>query len=324
MARAKPQPMWRRTLGVFLYSIFLSTVVVVGSFFGWAGQSQVISEVSKQVVLGTSAEEVFRNQFNQPKSHLTVLILGCDEDRTPGGRRVVNESARSDMIMVAKLNFARNTIAGVSIPRDTEARVAGYRRHRINAFHAIGGPDLAKRAVENLLGITIDRVVVLNYEAFQEAVDLLGGVELFVPKNMRYTDRGGGLRINLEKGRQVLNGHDAMGFVRYRTGESDFQRQERQRDFLLAVKEKVRSNPLAVNKVADKSVELAGGEFTPREVASLALFARTVSNENIRIGMLPVEDAGGYALQVDQSKLRETLETYGLIEDFGTLSYSRP
>lgn len=324
MVRAKKQPMWRRALGVLLYSLFLSTVVVVGSFFGWAGQSKVISEVSKQVVMGTSAEEVFRDEFNLPKNHLTILILGCDEDRTPGGRKVVNTQARSDMIMVARLDFVRDSITGVSIPRDTEARVAGYRRHRINAFHAIGGPALSKRAVEGMLGITIDRVAVLNYEAFQEAVDLLGGVELFVPKNMRYTDRRGGLRIDLDKGRQVLNGHDAMGFVRYRTGESDFSRQERQRDFLLAVKEKIRSSPLVVNKVADKSVELAGGEFSPREVAALALFARTVSNENIRIGMLPVEDGGGYTLQVDRSKLRDTLEKYGLVEDFGTFSYVRP
>lgn len=66
-----------------------------------------------------------------------------------------------------------------------------------------------------------DRTIVLNFKAFQELIDLLGGIEVFIQKDMVYKDVRGGLDIDLKKGRHNLNGVDAMGHVRFRKGAGE-------------------------------------------------------------------------------------------------------
>src|SRR5207253_927402 len=146
-----------------------------------------------------------------------------------------------------------NRITGVSIPRDTLAAPDGYKRQKINAFHLLGGPDLSKAAVESLIPVQIDRVVVLNYKAFEDMIDLVGGVDVSVPKKMDYDDVRGHLHIHLKPGPQHLGGEDAVGFVRFRHSDDDFHRQGRQKAFLLAFKNAVMHRPSALPQVAVKA-----------------------------------------------------------------------
>lgn len=283
------------------YGAFCLVALGLGTLAGWINQSSVAREVAFQTLQNKPPQEVFDN-----KSSLTILILGCDENRAPGGHRVITTAARSDMMLLAKLDFERNLVSGMSIPRDTLFALPGYRAQKINAYHAIGGPDLSRRAVQGLLGITIDRVAVLDYESFQEIVDMVGGVEIDVPKRMRKVDRRGDLNIDLRPGLQVLNGYDAMCFVRYRN-DSDFMRQQRQKEFILALKQQVFSRPELLPKVAQESVDLLGGEFTAAEVAAIARFARNVGTERILMGMVPVVEASGSDLRVDERRLPDAL-----------------
>lgn len=294
-----------RFFSALAYIAVCAAAVGAGSVAGWIGKSPVATATVMQFMANTPPEEVFER-----RTSLTLLVLGCDEDRYYGGKQILKEQARSDMMLVTRLDFENNRITGISIPRDTVIAVSGYQRHKINAYHAIGGKPLAQQAVQELLGISIDRTVVLNFKAFQEMVDLVGGVELFVPKRMKYTDRRGGLFIDLEPGRQRLNGYDAMGFVRFRHNDSDFERQKRQKDFMLAFKDSVMGRPEQLTSVATKAVDVMGGALSPREVAALGLFARRVGSDNIRMGMIPVVEAGGTNLRVDSDKLRDVLREF--------------
>lgn len=284
------------------YSVVLASALVVGTFMGWISQSDVARETLAITLSKEEPQEAFK------KDSLTLLVLGCDEDRAPGGR-VVRENARSDMIMVAKLDFERNLVSGLSIPRDTIVR-----GQKINAYHAIGGKEKSQEVIEDLLGIKIDRTIVLNYQAFQDMIDLVGGVEVFVPKAMKYTDRRGDLYIDIKQGLQRLDGYDAMGFVRYRKGDSDFVRQERQKEFMLAFKEEVKQHASAAPQLAQKAVELTDNVFTAREMGHLILFGQKVGAENVKMGMLPITEGPGYAVNVDRSKLRDALIEFRLIE----------
>lgn len=296
-----------RVLVGLVYVSLCGLALLAGVVLSFVKGSAVITEMTRQITRGESAPQIFDRDV------LTVLVLGCDEDRTPGGRRVVRKASRSDMMMVVRVDFRSGEVTGLSIPRDVNFRATGYSNMKINAYHAIGGKELAQRAVEELLGIPIDRTVVIDFDAFQQMVDLVGGVEVDVPKRLRYRDRRGDLSIDLRPGRQVLNGYDAMGFVRYRHGDSDFARQERQRAFLLAMKDRLVQRPEMLGQVADKAVEVLGGDFTPREVAALALFLRQVRTENIRLGMVPVEEQDRANLVVDRRQLRTTLREYGFL-----------
>jgi len=332
MAGSGKNSIWRSLGGAAIYGVVLLGAMFIGATAGWAGQSSVISELGKQKLLQTQPGDVFAEDGVKQDS-LTLLVLGCDEERyyVPIGSgkagKVTNAAARSDMMLVVKLDFEKKKITGISIPRDTYVNLPGSgHAGKINALHKFGGKELATRGAEYALGgmVHIDRTIVLNYEAFQDMVDILGGIEIYVPRNMKHSDVRGGLVFDIKKGRQKLDGYLAMCFVRYRKGDSDFMRQERQQDFMIAFKDALKANMAVAPQIAEKSIELADGEFTAKEIASLMLFAQNVGRDNIKLGMLPIfEQSGTTDLAIDTAKRTETLEEFGFISDQSSGAVSR-
>ncbi len=306
--KPKPKPIWKRILGVTAYAGVCVAIVGAGSMARIVNSSPIISSITNQVLRHTPPQQI----FNQ--SSINLLVLGCDEDLAPGGKKILKAAARSDMMMVARLDFAHRRITGLSIPRDMLVRLPGYPQHKMNAFHAIGGNDLAQKAVEHVLGISIDRTVTVQYPAFQDLVNLVGGIEVFVKKPLKYTDKAGGLFIDIKSGRQHLDGYNAMCFVRYRHGDSDFARQERQRDFMLAFKDAVLHHPNMIGAVANQAKEVFGGTMDNEEMASLALFARSVGSDNIKMGQVPVVQEGRYSIYLDRRNLKRTLKQFNFAQ----------
>jgi LCP family protein required for cell wall assembly len=283
-------------------------MLFLGTVAGYIVNSPIIASMIHQKITRRSPQDVFG------KDNLTLLILGCDEDFSQGGKKVLRSRARSDMILIVRLDFRYKRISGVSIPRDTLAELPGYHRQRINAYHAIGGNDLSKRVVEHVLGITIDRVMSINYDAFQDMINLVGGVEVYVPKKMDWDDHAGGLFIHLKPGRQILDGYNAMCFVRFRHSDTDFDRQKRQKDLMLAFKDKLLQKPTLVNQVSEKAMDMLERELTVNEVVAIALFAQKTSGDNIKMGMVPVVPGQRYDLILDEAKLPDTLRKFYLLD----------
>lgn len=307
----------RRFFGGFFYVSFCAVTLALGAAIGWINQSPIfaamVSDRIKQAIgiKPPPPEETFHSD------EMTLLVLGCDEDRYYGGKQILNEQARSDMILLCKLDFKHNRVGGIAIPRDLWVNLPedGDRDgHKINAYHAIGGKKLAEQAVEHVTGVEVDRTLVLNFKAFQEMVDLTGGIEVYIPKNMKYTDKAGGLYIDFKKGRQKLNGYDAMCFVRFRKSDSDFARMDRQRDFMLSFKSAVMGNPMVLPKVIEKASDMVGDGLSAPEITALSMFMQKVGNDNIKMGTLPVTEGRGTNLNLDEGKLNEALETYYLRE----------
>jgi len=327
MPAPRRTPAWKRIIGTIGYLAVMATVGLSGTALGWLNSSDVLGEAMRQKAMNVQPQDVFARGGVESDS-LVLLVLGCDEDRYYGGPasnrkpgQVLDTAARSDMIMVAKLDFRRNRITGVSIPRDLEVRLDGYRAQKVNAYHAIGGreggaeraKELATEAVEQVIDTRIDRTVVLDFAVFQDIVDLMGGVKVYVDKDMKYDDNAADLHIDLKKGEQVLNGEDAMGFVRFRHSDSDFERQKRQKNLIVALQAKVLQKWQMSPKLVDKGIGLLGNEFDAREVAALMLFAQRVGSENIEITMVPVKAMRGTTnLALDRRKLPEVLEKAGL------------
>lgn len=296
---------WPKLFGGIWYLFVCFLFLSAGTVFGWGFSSEPL----KAILLGAVGmrETEPKTVFNAKE--MTVLLLGCDENRYYG--KLLDTAARSDMMLLAKFDFENNRVGGISIPRDLEVRLDG-KSHKINAYHALGGPELSKKAVESVVGMPIDRVMVLNYDAFQEMVDIVGGVEVYVPKKMDYDDWGGRLHIHLKPGRQMLTGQQAMGFVRFRHSDNDFARVERQRDLMLAFKQAVMAHATALPAVVSKASEALGGRFTPDEIAALSFFMRKVKSDQIKMGTLPVRDGKGSFLVVDERNLQSVLEAHYL------------
>ena len=158
-----------------------------------------------------------------------ILICGTDDDGT-----------RTDTIIIAHLDANDHTVALLSTPRDTPVATGGGGLMKINSVYAGGGKDGMERLaarLKDLLGFPVDGYVLVDLEAFQKTVDLVGGVEFDVPMDMNYEDPSQNLYIHLQKGLQTLDGEQAMGLVRFRKGYAtqDIQRTQTQQQFLKAL-----------------------------------------------------------------------------------------
>jgi len=221
---------------------------------------------------------------------LNLMVIGRDRDYDDRTDQVLKTRARSDLLMVARLDFDKKTVSLLSIPRDTRAHIPGYSgTTKINAAHQKGGPPLSEQTVQENFGIASDKYIALDFEGFEQAIDILGGVDLAVDKKMDYDDNWGHLHIHLMPGMQHLNGTQAMGFVRFRHSDSDFVRTRRQQALIAALKSKLRE-PSALAKIGplldtiDRHVD---SDLSADQKLALARFVHDTPREQIHMDTLP-------------------------------------
>ncbi|WP_404429403.1 LytR family transcriptional regulator [Sutcliffiella horikoshii] len=168
---------------------------------------------------------------------LSFLILGVDE--RPG------DKGRSDSMIVLTVNPNDKSMQMVSIPRDTRTEIIGKGfEDKINHAYAFGGPEMSIATVENFLNIPIDYFVQVNMESFKDIVDAVGGVT--VDNKLEFSQNGHQFPL----GEIELNGEEALSFSRMRSIDSDFGRQQRQRDVIQGVINKG-ANISSVTKIDD-------------------------------------------------------------------------
>jgi LCP family protein required for cell wall assembly len=182
----------------------------------------------------------------KPGKPQTLMLLGSD--RRYKDRNVKN-AARSDTIMLVRLDPKQEATTLLSIPRDLKVLIPGYGYDKINAAYSVGGPKLTLETVKQLLGIKINHVINVNFSGFRKAVDLVGCV--YVDVDRRYYHTNAGLaaaaqyaEINIHPGYQKLCGKRALDYVRFRHSDSDLVRAARQQDFLRQAKDQISSSSL--------------------------------------------------------------------------------
>lgn len=166
-----------------------------------------------------------------------ILIVGVDSTYEGYSSPTSDTStSRSDTLMLVMIPKNNDKASVVSIPRDTLVKINSSGRQRINSAYPKGGIDLVKSTVEELMGVVIDRYVIVDFEGFKYLVDALGGVEIDVEKRMKYTDNAGDTKIDLQPGLQTLSGEQALGYVRFRHDAlGDISRASRQQNFIKAL-----------------------------------------------------------------------------------------
>ncbi|NTW29338.1 MAG: LCP family protein [Coriobacteriia bacterium] len=168
-----------------------------------------------------------------PTEPFNVLLLGTD------GRKG-ETSYRSDTVMLAHIDPVAKKVWIVSIPRDTKVAIPGHGQDKINAAHTYGGAALTIQTVKEFTGLPINYYMEVNFEAFQKAVDALGGVWVDVPVAINDSEADGTTNKTASKvaaGYQLLDGAHALTFVRARHQfvDQDFARMRNQQLFLKAL-----------------------------------------------------------------------------------------
>jgi len=219
--------------------------------------------------------------FTEESGSINILLIGIDD--VDGGRR-------ADAIAYATIDIDNKIVRLMSIPRDTRVQLPKRGWEKIAHAYAYGGVDLLRETVVNYLGMPINYYVLVNYDTFPAIVDLIGGVEIDVQKRMVYNDYAGKLFINIPKGLQVLDGKNALHYVRFRHDAlGDIGRVKRQQDFIKAVLQKLQS-PYMIPKIPDlanKVIEMVNSDMTPAQGLQLASYLVSMPGENIRFFTMP-------------------------------------
>ena len=251
-------------IALLILAVFLATVGA--SYYIFHG----LFESARPGVADATAE--ISNEKEPENKTINFLLLGVDERSGDVGR--------SDTIMMLSANLATKRIGLVSVPRDSRVDMIKYGSTKVNHAYAYGGITLAKQTIEKLLNVKADHYFVINFAAFKKIIDLLGGVDLDVEKDMYYRDDydgENGLVIDLQKGQQHLDAEKAIEYVRYRDEEGDIGRVKRQQKFLNAVLAKFTS-PSTILKIPSIIKEVRNSIQTDMSFADMVEYLSFLKN----------------------------------------------
>lgn len=228
------------------------------------------------------------NMWPHLDTRMNVLLMGVDSNGHDTERF---KGCRSDTIIIASLDPETKKVALVSIPRDSRVRIADkHGVEKINAAHALGGPELTVKTVSEDFGVPIDHYMVIDTHGLKKLFETLGPVEVLVEKPMHYRDRAGRLNIALEPGVNKLDATQLEEYVRFRhDAKGDIGRIERQQWFLRAMKKKLEEPQvlLKIPELCKLANQYVVTDLEVGDMLKLAGFAKDLKSNQIQTSMLP-------------------------------------
>lgn len=276
--------------GSFFKSFFgsLLILVVVAIVLYRAEVITFVGDVS------TLAERVVdpekRVEFSLPFSprRQNILVMGVDaaenEDNPFKGNR-------SDAMLLVSIAPHGKNVNVISIPRDSKVYIADRTKpDKINHAFAYGGINLTVKTVEETFGVRINHYLVLSNMGLVKFIDTIGGLPIYIEKDMYYNDTTGGLHINLPKGERVLTGKEAEGYMRFRKDAlGDIGRIRRQQWFFNALGARLKDPQVLVKipevlKVMPKYILT---DLSVYELSQYAALAKSIDMSTVQVATLP-------------------------------------
>jgi LCP family protein required for cell wall assembly len=232
-------------------------------------------------------------------SRITVLLIGLDYRDWVAGEG----APRSDSMILLTIDPLTKTAGMLSIPRDMWVNIPGFGYSRINTAYSSGegsklpggGPELARKTVEQFIGVPVQYYAQIDFYTFVEFIDLIGGIEVHNTEDLRLDPVGAGKdKIKLTCcGMRLLNGEEALAYARFRKDkEGDIARAERQQKVILGIRNQVlkpENFPVLLGKAQQFYEEFSAGIKTnmPFETAlQLGVLAKDIPVESIKKGVI--------------------------------------
>ncbi|WP_191560049.1 LCP family protein [Metabacillus idriensis] len=295
-----------------IFFILIPLLLIFFSIVGYGAYlalkvANVSSESQKDLERGSKSE--MRDEAVDPtKDNFSVLFIGVDE-------REGETNSRSDALILVTFNKEDKTVKMVSIPRDSRVKIPGRaKKDKITHAHAFGGVDLTVATVEELLDVPVDYYTKLNFSAFMDIVDALGGIT--VNSSIAFTEqdsndqRG---KISISKGEQTLDGEEALAYVRMRKKDptGDIGRGERQKEVIKAIINK--SASLSSITKYDDLIDSIGDNLTTNFSIGNILALQKYSGSLNSIESIPIEGYddpynGVYYYHLEEESLEEVTD----------------
>jgi LCP family protein required for cell wall assembly len=324
----KPKPErpanWRRR--IFLVLVLLFLLLVAWVVLSYLAVRKGAEDANKR--LSPAARAVLEPQEGLVLSNPSVvLLLGTDHAAYQRARKGFR---RADSIMLVRTDPGRGRISYLAIPRDLRVEVPGYGFEKVNSAMQIGGPALAIRTIRELPEAPeINHVVVVNFDAFKEVIDKVGGVTVNVPgpilankfdcpyATQARCDRWEGWRF--AKGEQKMDGRRALVYARIRENklnprETDMTRGERQQAVIQALLSQMTSFGVFARLpfIGDEVMRPLTTDLSAGEFMQLAAVRKRSGRElRCRLGGTPQNFGSGSFIQLDEEARRTILAWQG-------------
>lgn len=242
-------------------------------------------------------------KFSELTRPVNILVLGMSVLSTevrnaPAATQNLRYQAQvnaftglSDVMLLFRFNPETKKLTMLSIPRDTRTQIDGYGIKKINAANVEGGPALSAKTVSELLGgVAIDRYTRINIQGVAKLIDALGGVTVYVPKDMKYSDDSQHLYVNLKAGKQHLNGDQALQLLRFRHDDlGDIGRIQRQQLVIRTLMEQA-LNPVTLARlpqILSVIQSYIDTNLNVEELVALVGFGMRTNRSDVQMLMLP-------------------------------------
>lgn len=296
----------------------IAVAAIAGICVSFVAASALHSKLSYEEI-----ESVSKEPFKE-EGVKNILLIGNDS-------RTEDESGRSDAMILVSISSRTNTIHMTSLLRDIYVDIPGHDGNRLNAAYAYGGPELLMETLEENFDIEVNRYMLVNFQAFANLVDAVGGVDLEVTNEEVQYINGYLVEYNQLQGNPEgtdyldtslsgtihLNGPQALAYCRNRYIGTDFARTERQRKVLAAA---IKSAPLALvtngGELIDGVMSNITTNLTKSELNGLMLQAPAMLTYDMISGSIPLEGTysnansrGMAVLEVDFEANKEYIQT---------------
>jgi LCP family protein required for cell wall assembly len=289
---------------LFPLVLFLFVSTAYGAYLVYKTAS-IAEFAQKHLERGDKSDKRIK-AVNPKYDNISILFMGVDDSE----KRELGGATRTDALILATFNKKEKSIRMVSIPRDSYVYIpVEQKKDKINHAHVFGGVDGTIETVEELFDIPVDYYVKLNFEAFMEIVDALGGIEVDVPVTFTEQDSKDRPRaIHLEKGYQTLNGEEALALARTRKIDNDLERGKRQQLLLEAIIKKA----VSIRSITkyDDIIEALGDNISTNMTFGEMLALYDYAKNGLQIERYQLEGTDlytnrGYYFQLDEQKLTE-------------------
>jgi LCP family protein required for cell wall assembly len=253
-------------------------------------------------------------------SRFNVLLMGLDYDQASAER---SGPSRSDTMVLVTIDPVNKTAGMLSVPRDLWVDIPGFGYDKINTAYFLGeanklpggGPGLAAKTVEQLLGVPIQYYAVVSFDAFVKIVDEIGGIDVFVPYHIEIDPRGDNNTLFLKEKAYHFDGQTALAYARDRHHEGgDVDRAKRTQQVILAMRDRALDPKILPSVLAKASTlyqELASGlvtNITYQDALRMFSLAKDIPSENIQAEVIDYS-------QLQQGKSPDGLDIYTPIPD---------
>lgn len=278
---------------------FLLILAFLAAILAGAGVARVqyeldstLNKMNRESAIDLSAAVAGEENLTSDEKIVNILLIGADK------RESWSEAGRSDTVMIATLDMKHKQLKLTSLMRDMWLEIPEHGTHKFNAAYSYGGVSLLYRTIAANFGLKLDGYAVVDFKAFQDVINAMGGVEIELTqaeyeylieayKRHPKTIKG------LQPGKNTLSGAQALAYSRIRqVGRSDFRRTERQRTVIQSMFTEIKSMSLGeIRKLAEKMLPNIVTDLSNEQIYSYMFSVLTMGTTEIKQFRIPTDEA---------------------------------